>query len=110
MPTWQLFALAVLIWGTTWIAITFQLGTVAPEASVTYRFLLAGVVLYRGIDCAWLRREAADADTDMQHAMTVHRFALRRQALEHQRRLPGAQEGQPLQHAGRPSTPAAAPE
>ncbi len=45
MNTAQQFLVATLIWGTTWIAITFQLGSVAPEASVTYRFLLAGVVL-----------------------------------------------------------------
>jgi drug/metabolite transporter (DMT)-like permease len=36
-----LFALASLIWGSTWLAITFQLGVVAPEASVVYRFALA---------------------------------------------------------------------
>jgi drug/metabolite transporter (DMT)-like permease len=46
----QLFAACVAIWGTTWIAITYQLGSVAPEASVTYRFLLASVVLF-----AWCR-------------------------------------------------------
>ena len=36
----QLFVACVAIWGSTWIAITFQLGKVAPEASVFYRFLL----------------------------------------------------------------------
>jgi drug/metabolite transporter (DMT)-like permease len=46
----QLFAASVAIWGTTWLAITFQLGSVAPEASVAYRFLLAAVVLL-----AWCR-------------------------------------------------------
>src|SRR5438067_2487042 len=40
-----LFAVATLIWGSTWIAITYQLGTVAPEASVVYRFGLAAVLL-----------------------------------------------------------------
>lgn len=44
--TAQQFIIATLIWGTTWIAITFQLGTVAPEASVAYRFLLAGSALF----------------------------------------------------------------
>jgi drug/metabolite transporter (DMT)-like permease len=43
-PT-SLFALAALIWGSTWLAITFQLGVVAPEASVVYRFALAAVML-----------------------------------------------------------------
>jgi len=42
----QLFVAAVAIWGSTWLAITFQLGKVAPEASVTYRFLLASVLLF----------------------------------------------------------------
>jgi len=43
-PTW-LFAIASLIWGSTWLAITFQLGVVAPEASVVYRFALAAAML-----------------------------------------------------------------
>jgi drug/metabolite transporter (DMT)-like permease len=43
-PT-SLFAIASLIWGSTWLAITFQLGVVAPEASVVYRFALAAAVL-----------------------------------------------------------------
>ena len=40
-----LFAIATAIWGSTWLAIKFQLGVVAPEASVAYRFALAAVVL-----------------------------------------------------------------
>lgn len=47
----QLFATCVLIWGSTWLAITFQLGDVAPEMSVGYRFLLAAAVLF--IFCRW---------------------------------------------------------
>ena len=47
----QLFAICVLIWGSTWLAITFQLGTVAPEISVGYRFVLASVVLF--LYCRW---------------------------------------------------------
>lgn len=42
----QLFAGCVAIWGSTWLAIKFQLGHVAPEASVFYRFLLASVLLF----------------------------------------------------------------
>jgi drug/metabolite transporter (DMT)-like permease len=42
----QLFAASVAIWGSTWFAITFQLGRVEPEASVTYRFLLAALLLF----------------------------------------------------------------
>jgi drug/metabolite transporter (DMT)-like permease len=40
-----LFAIPSLIWGSTWLAITFQLGSVAPEASVVYRFALAAVLV-----------------------------------------------------------------
>jgi drug/metabolite transporter (DMT)-like permease len=42
----QLFVACVAIWGSTWLAIKFQLGSVAPEASVFYRFLLASVLLF----------------------------------------------------------------
>lgn len=41
----SLYLAAVLIWGSTWLAITFQLGKVPPEVSVAYRFALAGLVL-----------------------------------------------------------------
>jgi drug/metabolite transporter (DMT)-like permease len=40
-----LFAAAALIWGSTWLGIKYQLGVVAPEASVSYRFALAAVLL-----------------------------------------------------------------
>ena len=43
-PT-ALFSIATLIWGSTWLAITFQLGVVSPEASVVYRFALAAILL-----------------------------------------------------------------
>ena len=46
MSNVQLFVAAVAIWGSTWLAITFQLGSVAPEASVTYRFLLASLLIF----------------------------------------------------------------
>lgn len=41
-----MFVGCVAIWGSTWLAITFQLGRVAPEASVSYRFLLASLLLF----------------------------------------------------------------
>src|SRR5690349_16432670 len=43
--TWQLFAACVVTWGTTWFAITFQLGDVAPVVAVALRFALAGAVV-----------------------------------------------------------------
>jgi drug/metabolite transporter (DMT)-like permease len=45
MSTVALYVAAVLIWGSTWIAITLQLGRVPPEVSVAYRFALASVML-----------------------------------------------------------------
>jgi drug/metabolite transporter (DMT)-like permease len=40
-----LFVLSSLIWGSTWFAIRYQLGDVAPEVSVVYRFTLAATLL-----------------------------------------------------------------
>ena len=37
-----------VIWGTTWYAITLQLGTVAPLASIVWRFGLASALLFLG--------------------------------------------------------------
>ena len=41
-----LYVSTVLIWGSTWIAITFQLGAVDPLASVIYRMSLASGLLF----------------------------------------------------------------
>ena len=40
-----LYLATVLIWGTTWIAIKFQLGVVAAPVSIAYRFWIAAAVL-----------------------------------------------------------------
>ena len=45
MSAGSLFAIATAIWGSTWLAIKFQLGVVDPAASVAYRFALASLVL-----------------------------------------------------------------
>ncbi|MDJ0909123.1 MAG: DMT family transporter [Woeseiaceae bacterium] len=41
-----LYAATVLIWGSTWFAIEFQLGTVAPEVSLVYRYAGASLLLF----------------------------------------------------------------
>ena len=41
----SLYAITVLIWGTTWLAIYFQLGGVPVNVSVFYRFALAAILL-----------------------------------------------------------------
>jgi drug/metabolite transporter (DMT)-like permease len=45
MQNYILYSITVLIWGSTWLAIKFQLGVVAPEASIAYRFALAAFLL-----------------------------------------------------------------
>src|SRR6185295_11770812 len=39
------FAIFTMIWGSTWIVIRGQLGAVAPEWSVAYRFVIAAVAM-----------------------------------------------------------------
>ena len=46
MSNLLLYVVTVLVWGTTWIAIEFQIGDVAPEVSVFYRYLFAAVLLF----------------------------------------------------------------
>ena len=41
-----LFIIPAIIWGSTWYVIKFQLGTVDPLVSVSYRFILAGIILF----------------------------------------------------------------
>jgi drug/metabolite transporter (DMT)-like permease len=41
-----LYLLTVVIWGTTWIAIKFQLGVVPAPVSIAYRFWIAAAVLF----------------------------------------------------------------
>ena len=45
MHSTSLYLATVLIWGSTWFAIKFQLGVVEAEVSLVYRFLLAAVIL-----------------------------------------------------------------
>jgi len=53
MSTLNLYALATLIWGSTWLAITFQLGIVPPAVSVVWRFALSALILFA---YAWFRK------------------------------------------------------
>ena len=39
-------AVCSLIWGTTWFAITLQLGAVDPTWSIIYRFTLAALLMF----------------------------------------------------------------
>ncbi len=46
MPIAFLYIAVVLIWGTTWVTIPYQLGEVAEELSVAYRFGIASLILF----------------------------------------------------------------
>ena len=46
-----LYVITVLVWGSTWLAIKYQLGVVSPELSVAYRFFLASLLLF--LYCIW---------------------------------------------------------
>ena len=64
IKNWQLLATCVLAWGTTWYAITFQIGHTPPEVSVALRFGLAGGVVLaacalRGLRLRFSLREHA---------------------------------------------------
>src|SRR5918997_4867591 len=41
-----LYAGTVLVWGTTWIALKYQLGTVDPQVSIVWRFLIAAPLMF----------------------------------------------------------------
>ena len=56
--TWQLFAICVVVWGTTWHAITYQLYDFSAEVGVAVRFALAGAAVlalchWRGVPLAY---------------------------------------------------------
>jgi drug/metabolite transporter (DMT)-like permease len=42
---WALYSLTVVIWGSTWIGIKYQLGVIDPMASIAHRFMLAALLL-----------------------------------------------------------------
>lgn len=63
-----LFAASAIIWGSTWYAIIFQVENADPLVSVSYRFALAGILLY--IFCKAMR-------LPMKFSFSVHiRFLL----------------------------------
>jgi drug/metabolite transporter (DMT)-like permease len=59
-----LYLVTVLVWGSTWFAIEFQLGVVSPEVSVFYRYVAAAALLFawclaRGLNLRFDRRAHA---------------------------------------------------
>jgi drug/metabolite transporter (DMT)-like permease len=56
------YVIVVMIWGTTFIGIKFQLGTVDPAVSIAYRFSLAAIILMlwcriRGLNMRFAARD-----------------------------------------------------
>ena len=49
-----LYIITVLIWGSTWYAIEFQIGVVAEEVALAYRFAFASLLMF--LIC-WIRKE-----------------------------------------------------
>lgn len=57
-----LYFVVLLAWGSSWFAISFQLGDVAPQVSIAWRFLLASFMLFiwcyaRGLKLSFSWRE-----------------------------------------------------
>jgi drug/metabolite transporter (DMT)-like permease len=46
VPNALLYLITIIIWGSTWLAIKFQLGVVPPALSIAYRFMLAAAILW----------------------------------------------------------------
>ena len=55
MNNLALYATAVIVWGSTWLLINYQLGEVAPEVSVVYRYAIAAALLFGWIYARGLR-------------------------------------------------------
>lgn len=62
MSNLALYLITVLVWGSTWFAIEFQLGSVAPEVSIVYRYVGASLLLfgwstYKGLNLRFSLRD-----------------------------------------------------
>jgi len=62
MTVWLLYAITVLVWGTTWMAIEYQLGVVSPEVSIFYRYVVASGLLFSWCTLRGLRLRFTVAD------------------------------------------------
>lgn len=46
MITGLLYIMVVLIWGSTWLAVKYQIGIVSPEISVAYRIGISAILMF----------------------------------------------------------------
>lgn len=67
MRSTVLYMITVLIWGSTWLAIEFQLGDIPAQVSLVYRFAIAAILMWAY--CIFKR-------LDMWFAWSDHRFFL----------------------------------
>ncbi|WP_339769091.1 DMT family transporter [uncultured Paraglaciecola sp.] len=67
MRSTVLYMITVLIWGSTWLAIEFQLGDIPAQVSLVYRFAIAAILMWAY--CIFKR-------LDMRFAWSDHRFFL----------------------------------
>jgi len=65
MSSTNLYLSTVLIWGSTWYAIKFQLGIVEAEVSLVYRFSLAAIILLAF--CLWRKK-------NLRFSVSEHKF------------------------------------
>lgn len=73
MKNFFLFIVPSFIWGSTWLVITFQLGSVDPLVSVVYRFLAAALIL---ILFLLIRRKSMKFDRKAHLLMAMQGFFL----------------------------------
>ena len=76
MPNWLLFLVPSVIWGTTWLVIKFQLGVVAPEVSVAWRFALAAALLLGWCALRGIRLRASARDHASYFVVGILQFGL----------------------------------
>ncbi len=62
LTTVLLYITVVLIWGSTWLAVKYQIGIVSPEVSVAYRIGIAAILMFlwslaRGLPLRFSRGE-----------------------------------------------------
>ncbi|MDJ1160015.1 DMT family transporter [Chelatococcus sp. SYSU_G07232] len=58
----SLYAVTVFVWGTSWIALRMQLGVVAPEVSLVWRFALAAALMFAWVAAKGERLRFSAAD------------------------------------------------
>lgn len=72
---YSLYVITCFVWGTSWLALRMQLGTVPPEVSLVWRFLLAGVIVFAWTLLAGHRMKFTLRDHGLFAAMGVFLFS-----------------------------------